>query len=256
MILSSCYGELTLKTPLGKFAVVGRKYSIGCEFDNTSTSFVLIKDGNVEVEVERRTCSDTHSVKKYLLQCNDSGDFTVTIQAKDVTHNMDNTTWQCSDNISQSQPFPLHVYTPPTSGPITEIKGGNRPFKFGDVVTHICTVIGGFPRPKLRWHNLNPFTSRKEYYDNKTRRNIIEIQINISKSYPYYDCKCVAEHEAWSGSQENLTIPVFIKSKYKENNERYSIDEIHINEITIPLPKQNKTFSKYILRKTAGELIK
>ncbi|VDH98319.1 Hypothetical predicted protein, partial [Mytilus galloprovincialis] len=110
-----------------------RKYSIGCEFDNTSTSFVLKKDGNVEVEVERRTCSDTHSVKNYLLQCNDSGDFTVTIQAKDVTHNMNNTTWQCSDNISQSPPFLLLVYTPPTSGPITEIKGGNRPFKFGDV---------------------------------------------------------------------------------------------------------------------------
>ncbi|XP_071175679.1 uncharacterized protein [Mytilus edulis] len=211
MILSSCYGELTLKTPLGKFAVVGRKYSIGCEFDNTSTSFVLIKDDIVQVEVERRTCSETHSVN-YLIQCNDSGDFTVTIQAKDVTQNMENTTWQCSDNILQSPPFPLRVYTPPTSGPITEIKGGNRPFKFGDVVTHICTVIGGYPRPKLTWSCLNRIASRKEYYDDKTRRNILEIQINISKNVHVYNCTCFAGHETWSGQMDKISIPVLIQT--------------------------------------------
>ncbi|XP_076110235.1 uncharacterized protein LOC143079020 [Mytilus galloprovincialis] len=211
MILSSCYGEPTLKTPLDKFAVLGRKYSIGCEFDNTSTSLVLIKDGNVLVEVERRTCSDTHSVKNYLIQCNDSGDLTVTIQAKDVAHNMHNTTWQCSDNISQSQPFLLRVYTPPTSGPITEIKGDHGPFKFGDVVTHICTVIGGFPRPRLSWHSLNHFSSIEEYYDNKTRKNILEIQINISKSYHDYEIKCVADHEAWSIPMDKLSTPILIQ---------------------------------------------
>ncbi|XP_052060233.1 uncharacterized protein LOC127700682 isoform X1 [Mytilus californianus] len=212
IILSSCHGKPILSTSPGKFAVLGKRYSIGCEYDNTSTSLALTKDGNIEVEVERRTCSGTHTVKNYLIQCNTSGDLTVTIQAKDVTHNLDNTTWQCSDKISQSPPFLLRVYTPPTNGPITEIKGGNRPFKFGDVVTHLCTVIGGFPKPRLMWNSLNPFASREEYYDDKTRRNILEIQINISKSYHYYDCTCFAEHEAWSGPMDNISIPVLIQT--------------------------------------------
>ncbi|CAC5390953.1 IGSF9B [Mytilus coruscus] len=203
IILSSGHGKPILSTSLGKFAVLGK-------------NLALTKNGDVEVEVERRTCSDNRSVKNYLVQCNTSGDLTVTIQAKEVTHYLDNTTWQCSDKISQSPPFLLRVYTPPTNGPITEIKGGNRPFKFGDVVTHMCTVIGGFPRPRLSWICLNPYSSRKEYYDDKTRRNILEIQINISNNVTIYNCSCVAEHEAWSESRNKISIPVFIQSPPSE----------------------------------------
>lgn len=81
------------------------------------------------------------------------------------------------------------------------------------MVTHICTVIGGYPRPKLTWNCLNPFASRKEYYDDKTRRNILEIQINISKNVPVYNCTCFAGHETWSGQMDKISIPVLIQSK-------------------------------------------
>ncbi|CAC5390951.1 unnamed protein product [Mytilus coruscus] len=146
IILSSGHGKPILSTPLGKFAVLGKTYSIGCEFD-TSTSFALTKDA------------------------------------------------------------------PPTNGPLTGIKDGNRPFKFGDVVTYMCTVIGGFPRPRLSWNCIVPIASKKSIYDDKTSRETLEIQINISKSYHYnYNCKCVAEHKAWSGPQQNSSIPVLIKT--------------------------------------------
>lgn len=85
------------------------------------------------------------------------------------------------------------------------------------MVTHICTVIGGFPRPRLSWHSLNHFSSIEEYYDNKTRKNILEIQINISKSYHDYEIKCVADHEAWSIPMDKLSTPILIQSKHWQN---------------------------------------
>jgi hypothetical protein len=67
----------------------------------------------------------------------------------------------------------------PEAGPYTEIHGGNRPFKDGEVVTHDCIVVGGNPKPTLSWICITPPQSRNTKSDMVNRYDISVPQMTM-----------------------------------------------------------------------------
>lgn len=91
------------------YATIGHNFSFSCSFDDDATVFSLVKDDNTEVQLDKTACYHSSPVTNYVVSCDDS-ELTVTIPTNQVTETLNNTSWQCSDNVTRSQTYLLHVY--------------------------------------------------------------------------------------------------------------------------------------------------
>jgi hypothetical protein len=101
----------------------------------------------------------------------------------------------------------------PEAGPYTEIHGGNRPFKDGEVVTHDCIVVGGNPKPTLNWICLTPPQSRNTLKIG--RKFINQISIQLDNTEMLYNCACHAYHQTWTHSITVISVSLLSRSKSK-----------------------------------------
>ena len=91
------------------YATIGHNFSFSCLFDGDATVFSLVKDDNTEVQLDKTACYQSSPVTNYVVSC-DGSKLTVTIPTNQVTETLNNTSWQCSDTVTKSQIYLLHVY--------------------------------------------------------------------------------------------------------------------------------------------------
>jgi hypothetical protein len=91
------------------YATIGHHFSFSCLFDGDAEVFSLVKDDNTEVQLDKTACYQSSPVTNYVVSC-DGSKLTVTIPTNQVTETLNNTSWQCSDTVTKSQIYLLHVY--------------------------------------------------------------------------------------------------------------------------------------------------
>lgn len=91
------------------YASIGHNFSFRCLFDDDANVFALVKGDNTEVELDKTACDQSSQITNYVVSCN-GRELTVTIPTDQVSETLNNTSWQCSDTVTKSLTYLLHVY--------------------------------------------------------------------------------------------------------------------------------------------------